>query len=188
MKFKSHGAGSISVLSSASSADKESIATPSSKAQGVVVGEPAPQPLGLGPTGEALTVSQYRGKVLVVSFWASWCAPCLKELPVLDAIQRKVGSERLAVVMLNIEDCDVYRNIRRRLGDAVSLTLAHDRSGSVFPLWGKGGIPYMVILDPQGRVHAKYRGYGDAMLDGILEDLNELLVAQAGSAQAAASR
>jgi thiol-disulfide isomerase/thioredoxin len=137
-------------------------------------GDAAPQPLGLGPDGELLTVEQFRGKVLVVSFWASWCGPCLKELPILDNVQRKLG-DKVAVVAVNIEERDVFRRLKRVLGDKLALTLSHDARGSVFPTWGKGGIPYLLILNPEGRIHSRYRGYGESTLTDIVADLNELL-------------
>lgn len=144
------------------------------KKDGVQPGQPAPQPLGVGPDGDGLRVEQFKGKVLVVSFWASWCGPCLKELPILDNVARKLG-DRVSVVSINIEDRDTYRAIRRRLGDKLALTLSHDRNGGVFPIWGKGGIPYLLIINQQGVVHARYRGYGESTLDEIVADLNTLL-------------
>lgn len=137
-------------------------------------GDAAPQPLGLGPDGEFLKTEQFRGKVLVVSFWASWCGPCLRELPILDNVQRKLG-ERVAVVAVNIEEREVFRRVKRALGDKLALTLSHDARGGVFPTWGKGGIPYLLIVNPEGRVHARYRGYGESTLDAIVADLNALL-------------
>jgi thiol-disulfide isomerase/thioredoxin len=163
---------------------KDEAAAAKAKA-GAVVGEPAPQPLGLGPDGEPLTVAQYQGKLLVVSFWASWCGPCLNELPVLDAIQRKVGTKQLAVVAVNIEERDTYRRIRRQLGNKLALTLAHDHGERALPAWGEGGIPYLLFIDPAGRVHAKYRGYGESTLSQIVADLNELLAAQAAALRSA---
>jgi thiol-disulfide isomerase/thioredoxin len=156
-------------------------ATPTLHAKdiGPAVGDAAPQALGRGPDGDALTVSQYQGRVLVVSFWASWCGPCLNELPVLDAIQRKVGERQLAVVAVNIEDRDVFKRVRRALGGKLAITLAHDLGERAFPAWGEGGIPYLLLVDPAGRVHAKYRGYGDGTLQQIVADLNQLLAAQA---------
>ncbi|MCB1577796.1 MAG: TlpA family protein disulfide reductase, partial [Xanthomonadales bacterium] len=75
-----------------------------------LVGSPAPDALGIDKDNQAIHVSDYRGKVVVLTFWASWCGYCLKELPVLENLQRKVGSEQIAVVAINTDrDHDKYR-------------------------------------------------------------------------------
>lgn len=58
--------------------------------------------LGKTLKGKKISAEQFRGKVLIVSFWATWCPPCLKELPVLDGIQSKVGKDKLQVVSVNL--------------------------------------------------------------------------------------
>ncbi|MFY8061520.1 MAG: TlpA family protein disulfide reductase, partial [Arenimonas sp.] len=61
-------------------------------------GQPAPNLLGKDVKGNPVTVDAFRGKVLVVTFWASWCGPCRKELPALNALQNAVGTELIQVV------------------------------------------------------------------------------------------
>ena len=70
------------------------------------IGDKAPTRLGLSRYGDSLETTQYAGKVLVVTFWASWCAPCRAEMPMLEGLQRVVGKNKLEVVSLNIETRD----------------------------------------------------------------------------------
>lgn len=56
-----------------------------------------------GPDGAPMTLSSFRGKVLLVNLWATWCPPCLKEMPALDALQTALGGPDFAVVAINID-------------------------------------------------------------------------------------
>jgi thiol-disulfide isomerase/thioredoxin len=61
-------------------------------------GESAPDFAGQTYDGQTISLSEYTGKVVVLSFWASWCGPCQKELPMLEGIQQTAGKERVQVV------------------------------------------------------------------------------------------
>jgi len=59
-----------------------------------------------GPDGNPLTLEQFTGKVTLVNLWATWCAPCREEMPALDELQAKMGSDRFEVVAVNIDRGD----------------------------------------------------------------------------------
>ena len=81
------------------------------------VGEAAPDVvLGVTQTGSSVRVSDHAGKVVVVSFWASWCAPCRKELAVLDGLQVE-GKGNLQVIAVNIEDRELFKKAAQLLGE-----------------------------------------------------------------------
>src|SRR3569832_2747174 len=72
------------------------------------VGEPAPDiTLGVTQAGADAKVSDYAGKIVVVSFWATWCAPCRKELPILEGLQQQ-GKGSIQVIAVNIDQRDVF--------------------------------------------------------------------------------
>src|SRR5450830_565593 len=75
------------------------------------VGSPPPDNLGVDQKGEGVLVSAFTGKVVVITFWATWCPYCIQELPVLHNIQTKVGRDQLQVIAVNTEDHDVYRKV-----------------------------------------------------------------------------
>ena len=142
-------------------------------------GDVAPPILGTTLEGDTLEVPQYKGKVLVVTFWATWCGPCMRELPMLESLQRVAGKEKLQVVAVNIEDRAVFRKVSQKLS-SFQLTVAHDYGKRGSDAYGVNGIPHMVIIGRDGVILKVNRGYSEDSLDGILAEINAALRAPAG--------
>lgn len=143
---------------------------------GLAVGATPPDLLGKTPEGDEIRISQFRGRVMVVTFWASWCGPCRRELPVLDQLQRVAG-ERAKVVAVNVKDTPQdYRLIRRQLKDA-ALTFTYDRSGEIAQGYAVKAYPNLYVIDQRGAIAAVHVGFGDESLAEIVEDINALLEA-----------
>ena len=64
---------------------------------------PAPELAFSGPDGKPLTLADFKGKTVLVNLWATWCAPCLKEMPALDVLEKEMGGPDFAVVAINID-------------------------------------------------------------------------------------
>lgn len=144
-------------------------------AAGVRAGDVPPDFVGWNRDGEKAFVSQYHGKVVVATFWASWCAPCRREMQVLENIQTKVSMNNLQVIAINFnEDRDTWRRIKGALKDVV-LLLTHDRSGVVSKAYGVDSIPRVFLIDRSGRVAYTHTGYGEDALPGFVDEINELL-------------
>lgn len=125
--------------------------------------------------------------MVIVTFWATWCPYCLKELPVLENIQNLAGKDRIEVIAVNWkEDRNTYRAIKRRLKD-LTLTLTSDATGRIGEAYGVQSIPHMLMIGKDGRVDSVRRGYTEDDLDEIAADLNRLLKAPAPDATTAAS-
>jgi thiol-disulfide isomerase/thioredoxin len=112
-----------------------------------------------------------KGEPVVLSFWATWCAYCLKELPILVNIQKKVGKERLQVVAINTESYDVFRKVTRHMKDW-DMVLGNDPDEDAQSAYGVNGIPHMVIIGQDGKILRVYRGYSESSLPAIAADIN----------------
>ncbi len=148
-------------------------------------GDVPPNALGKeSRSGEELRVDAQRGKVLIVSFWASWCGPCLQELPILEGLQQQVSADRLRVVAINYqEDISIYHEHLKKM-QQLKMSIVHDRNGRLSEAFGVESLPHLFMIDHQGRVAHVHQGYSAEALPEIVDEVNALLRAQA-SAKAA---
>ena len=147
---------------------------------GVKPGDMAPDDLGRTLQEQAVQTSALRGKVVVISFWATWCRYCLKELPTLVGLQ-SVATQRglpMQVVAVDFEEPrDVFRRSVKLLQPKLpGLLMTWDRNGSIRKAFDSGdGIPVMVLLHRDGNVAQVLVGYDESDLDNILAQINALL-------------
>ena len=129
--------------------------------------------VGKAIDGAEINVSDYKGKVVIVSFWASWCGPCRQELPVLAGIQKRATPEKLQVISINI---DQDRKVFKKIAEAISTTqmkLVYDGKQKASKKYGVEGIPHMVIIDKQGKVASVHVGYGESQLPALVDEINQ---------------
>jgi thiol-disulfide isomerase/thioredoxin len=137
-------------------------------------GDIPPHYLGKTSKGEKIDLNNLKGKVVIISFWASWCKPCLQELPVLDSIQKKLG-DKIKIIAINYkQDRKLYRQIRHKLKD-INLIMLSDPMGSLGKKFGVKSIPNMFLISKDGTIAYHGVGYGDKTLDKIIKILNQEL-------------
>jgi len=120
--------------------------------------EPAPSLAGSTLTGEHLDVSTLRGQVVVLNFWASWCAPCIAEAPNLNAVYAKTRSAGVAFVGIDFKDDRTYAQSFER-SKKVAYPSLFDPDGQLllkFRGLAPQSPPTTLILDRQGRVAARF--------------------------------
>ncbi|MBI3715043.1 MAG: TlpA family protein disulfide reductase [Betaproteobacteria bacterium] len=136
-------------------------------------GETPPYNLGLMRDGTQLETTQFNGKVLVVTFWASWCGPCKKELPMLEGLQN-AGRGSIQVVAINIEDRDRFQVVSKALS-SLNLKLSHDYRKRSSDAYGVNGIPHLVLIGRDGKIITVHRGYSEEAIDSIIAEINQAL-------------
>ena len=131
--------------------------------------------LGKDLKGNKVRVSDYHGKVVIVSFWASWCGPCKKELPVLAGVVKRVGPDQLQVIAINYRDeYEPFKYVVNVLKD-YPITILRDANSKTARKFGVQGIPRMIIIGRDGKVAADHTGYGEGTIPELVEQLNTLL-------------
>jgi len=102
---------------------------------------------------QPLSLTELRGKVIVVNFWASWCLECRPEMPLLERLHREFASRGLAIIGINArEDKDVVGRYARELGLTFPLVL--DPGGKVNDVYGVVGLPSTFVVGRDGRAVA----------------------------------
>ena len=137
-------------------------------------GDAAPPALGTDIEGDPVNLSQYAGKAVIVTFWATWCGYCIKELPILENIQNKAGKQQMQVIAVNTESREVFRKAAR-LMKSLNLMVAHDTGSKAFTAYGGTGLPHMAIIGRDGNIIRIYRGYDESSLNAIVKDVNQAL-------------
>ena len=142
------------------------------------VGEVPPDNLGKDRQGQPVSISQHRGKVVIVTFWASWCGPCRKELPMLGQVQKTVGREYMEVIAINLNETPRQFNGVIRENPGVDLTWVRDR-GKVGDLYGVKVLPNMFIIDREGRIAHTHLGYSEKVFKQLVDEILALLPPEA---------
>jgi thiol-disulfide isomerase/thioredoxin len=121
--------------------------------------------------GGTLHVAGERGHPLVLVFWASWCGPCMHELPGVERVQKRLGGHRARIVAVNTEgNRDAALEVRDKLGLTMPIAI-DDGSGS--SLYRVSTIPHTVILDEGGRVAAVMGIASEDQLMSAIEDVEK---------------
>ena len=135
-------------------------------------------------TGESIQLAAQRGKVAVVTFWATWCAPCRNELPNLEKLQEYLGKDKITIVAVSFRDDDAETRARVRQDAKAAgwkLHLVPDPGERIARAYGISTIPRLYIIGKDGRISAVHAGFGDGSLEDMVADLKTVLSEKPGA-------
>jgi thiol-disulfide isomerase/thioredoxin len=117
---------------------------------------------------------EWQGKALLCNFWATWCAPCREEIPLLTAAQHQHGAKNLQIVGIAIDNASNVAEFAKSTGIGYPILLADATAIDLLRRLGNkgGGLPYTVALDRHGRIAERKLGaYAEAELSATIAGL-----------------
>lgn len=109
-------------------------------------------------SGKNVRLSDYRGQVVMLNFWASWCGPCKQEMPLLDALYQRYNPAGFVILGVN-EDADTANADAILKEIPVSFPILYDSGGEVYDQWGARGMPSSAFVDCDGNVRYVHESY-----------------------------
>lgn len=145
----------------------------------VLVGDTCPEFALPNITGESFVISETKGKVVLINFFATWCGPCLQELPHIEKIwEENKGDENFRMIVIGREETDesvmAFRDEHR-----FTFPMAADSQRSVYDLFAKESIPRTIVIAPDGKVVYSKMGF----MESDLRELENVLVEQLAAAK-----
>lgn len=144
----------------------------------VTVGSDAPgfavQTLDATPKMKSL--SDYRGEVVVLNIWATWCIPCRTEMPSMEALYRELGPKGLRIVAVSVDNAGEEQKIRDFVKEyGLTFEVLHDAAGAIQNIYRTTGVPETFVLDRDGVIRKKWIGADDWASPGNKRLLEQLL-------------
>jgi peroxiredoxin len=136
--------------------------------------DPAPDFTLQSSTGENVRLAEQRGKVVMLNFWASWCGPCRKEMPLLDAMYQRYSSAGFVLYGVNVEEDNTdAKKLLKELG--VTFPVLFDTESKASSLYNVDAMPTTVVIDKKGQVRYVNRGYKDGDENKYRDQIRELI-------------
>jgi thiol-disulfide isomerase/thioredoxin len=137
---------------------------------------PAPAFSLSGRGGKTIDLAQFKGQVVMINFWASWCGPCRTEMPILEDIYKKYKPMGFTMLAVNVEpDTATAEAWLAKLSKPVTFPVAFDTDSKVSKLYKVPGMPTTVFVDRKGNVRVLHKGYKPGDENTYLTQIRTLL-------------
>ncbi|MDJ0794473.1 MAG: TlpA disulfide reductase family protein [Woeseiaceae bacterium] len=151
-----------------------SVFAATSLASSQLEGQTAPDFALKSSTGENMRLSEYRGDVVMINFWATWCGPCRQEMPLLDELYQRYSRVGFNLLGVNIDD-DSRRAMQMIEELGVDFPVLFDATKRVSEMYDVDAMPVTVIVDREGTVRYVHQGYKPGYEDKYLTEIRTLL-------------
>lgn len=150
------------------------VVTLASAGHAAAIGDQAPSFTLPTLSGETVSLDAFKGQVLLLNFWASWCAPCQEELPAFQAIHTKYRERGFSVVGINIDkkQANAEKTVRRF---GLSFPIALDPDSATIRAYKGRSMPISYLVDQQGVIRQVFFGFNPKKLSGIEIAIEEAL-------------
>jgi thiol-disulfide isomerase/thioredoxin len=157
-------------------------------ARAVEPGQPAPSFSAHSLEGDStLSLSSYKGKVVFLDFWASWCQPCQTAMPLLDSLRGEFPADQFQILAVNV-DQDPNKAKEMLARRKVGYPSVSDPEGRLPATYGLKTMPTSYLIDRNGIVRSVHAGFRASDMDGLRAEIRALLGAPAVPAAAEAKR
>lgn len=136
--------------------------------------------------GRAHRLEDYRGRVVLVNFWATWCEPCRAEMPAMNRLRASLAGQRFAVLAVNLAEPET--RIRRFMEQVpLDFPVLLDRDSGAAKAWRARILPVSFVIDAEGRIRYSAVGEIDWMREGVRRVIADLVPREATQPRAALS-
>lgn len=126
--------------------------------------------------GQTVALSDYRGRVVLLDFWASWCGPCLQEMPFLVELQNAHADSEMIVLAVNIDNKAANaRRFLEKLPAQPAFPILLDPGKTIPPLYDLEAMPTTVLIDRGGNIRFRHNGFSDDHRERITTEVETLL-------------
>ena len=150
------------------------LAAGSLASSGNLAGKAAPDFALKSNSGANIRLSEHRGEVVMINFWATWCAPCRQEMPLLEELFTRYERVGFTLLGVNIDD-DPRRAMAMAQELGVTFPVLFDSTKDVSKLYEVNAMPVTVILDREGNVRHVHQGYKPGYEEKYLNEVRALL-------------
>ncbi len=151
-----------------------SVLAATSLASSSLIGQLAPDFALKNASGENLRLSEFRGDVVMINFWATWCGPCRQEMPLLDELYSRYQRVGFNLLGVNIDD-DSGKAMNMIAELDVSFPVLFDTRKEVSKLYKVDAMPVTILVDRDGRVRHVHHGYKPGYEQDYLNEIRSLL-------------